>query len=39
MEVSLQKGDASFEFIKLDTRPFKTFYVDATSIDPYEEVL
>ena len=39
MEVSLQKGDASFEFIKLDTRPFKTFYVDATSGDPYEEVL
>ena len=39
VEVSLQKGDASFEFIKLDTRPFKTFYVDATSGDPYEEVL
>lgn len=39
VEVSLQKGDASFEFIKLDTRPLKTFYVDATSGDPYEEVL
>ncbi|NLX69920.1 MAG: exonuclease SbcCD subunit D [Clostridiales bacterium] len=39
VEVSLKKGDASYEFIKLDTRPFRTFYVDATGGQPFEEVV
>lgn len=39
VEVLLKKGDASFEFIKLDTRPFRTFYVDATKGEPFEEVI
>lgn len=39
VEVSLKKGDASYEFIKLNTRPFRTFYVDATGGQPFEEVV
>lgn len=39
VEVLLKKGETSFEFIKLDTRPFKTFYVDATAGDPFKKVL
>jgi exonuclease SbcD len=39
VEVLLKKGETSFEFIKLDTRPFKTFYVDATTGDPFKKVV
>lgn len=39
VEVLLKKGGAFFEFVKLDTRPFKTFYVDATAGDPFQKVM
>jgi exonuclease SbcD len=39
VEVFLKKGDTFFEFIKLDTRPFRTFYVDAADADPFKKVV
>ena len=40
VEVSLSKGNAEYEFIKLPTRPFKTIYVTADDgDDPFEKTL
>jgi len=39
VEVFLRRGEAQFEFVPLDTRPFKTLYIDAREGDPYEKAL
>lgn len=39
VEVSLLKGNTSYEFVPLDTRPFITFHVDAGEGDPFSKVV
>ncbi|WP_129722989.1 metallophosphoesterase family protein [Xylanivirga thermophila] len=39
VEVELFKGDTFWRFIPLDTRPFRTIYVDGSKDDPYDKAM
>jgi len=39
VDVSVKKKATSFSFVKLDTREFKTIYVDATNGNPFEKAV
>ncbi len=39
VELFVKKGETHFNFVKLNTRPFKTIFADASSGDPFNKAL
>lgn len=39
IDVNISKGKTSYNFVKIDTRKFKTIYVDALNCDPFAKAV